>query len=171
MPNRDGPRGFIPRFHLFGSTIKVEHVTLAAANAAVGVGDPLVEGTDGRMDRAAAGDPIGGIAAAAAAASSAATIPVYRDPGIVFSAQTDDGTGVATAETAINLNINFIAGAPSGGRSISELDESSATTTATLPFKIRGRWLSPDNAFGEFNELLVTVNNHKDKGGTGTVGL
>lgn len=174
MPNRDGPRGFTPRFHLTGGEIRPERVRLTAANALIGVGDPLVLTNDGRMDRAAAGNAVAAVAAAPAAASSAAEIPAYVDPNIVYSAQTDNGTGVATAETAINTNINFVIGNAVNGRSIAELDQDSAAAgggSETLPFKVRGLFQSPDNEFGEFNELLVTINNSPFKGGTGTAGV
>jgi len=171
MANRDNPSGFTPRYHLTGGEIRTEQIGLAAANTIIGVGDPLLQTNAGLWDRAAASDVVSAIAAQAAAASAGGTILAYRDPNIVFSAQTDDGTGTATAQTAVNLNINFIIGNATNGRSIAELDETSADTTATLPFKIRERYLAIDNAYGEFNQLLVTINNHKDKGGTGTVGL
>lgn len=171
MANRNNPKGLFPRYSMSGGTIRGEAITLTAANAIIGIGDPLVETNDGLFDRAAASDVVSAVAAASAAASSGATILAYRDPNIVFSAQTDDGSGTSTSQTAVNLNINFIIGNAVNGRSIMELDESSADTTATLPFKIRGLYQSIDNAFGEFNELLVTINNHKDKGGTGTLGV
>lgn len=170
MANRDNPHGLQPRYHLSGATIRTESVTLAAANAIVGVGDPLTQTNAGLYDRAAAGERIDAVAAAPAAASSGATIPAYRDPNIVFSAQTDDGTGTATAQTAVNLNANFIIGNAVNGRSIMEIDENSAATTSTLPLKIRGLWGSIDNAFGEFNELLVSINVAADKS-VGTAGI
>ena len=171
MANRNNPNGLTPRYHLSGGSIRVEAVALAAANAIVGVGDPLVQTAAGLWDRAAAGDQVGAVAMGPAAASSGATIPAIKDPNVVYSCQTDDGTGTATAQADVNLNINFVVVAATDGRSNVELDEDSADTTATLPFKIRGLWGSPDNAFGEFNELLVSVNNHEDKGGTGTAGV
>ena len=171
MANRDNPSGLTPRYHLSGGSIRAEHLTLTAANAIIGVGDPLIQTADGLWDRAAASDQVGAVASGSAAASSAATIPAIKDPNVVFSCQTDDGVGVATAQTAVNLNINFVVADATNGRSNVELDESSAATTAALPFKIRGLWGNPDNAFGEFNELLVSINNHEDKGGTGTLGV
>ena len=171
MANRDNPSGLHPRYRIGGGTICTEDVVLAAANAIIGVGDPLIQTAAGLWDRAAAADRIGAIAAGSAAASSGATIPAYKDPNIVFSCQTDDGAGTATARTAVNLNIDFLVTAATGGVSNVELDESSAAATAALPFKIRELYPSVDNAFGEFNELLVTINNHIEKGGTGTVGV
>lgn len=171
MPNRDNAKGAVPRKHLLGGEIRTENVALAAANTAIGVGTALAHTSAGVYDIWSSG-AIAGFAAEAKAASSGGTIKAYIDPFIVYSAQTDDGTGTGTAQTAINLNTTLVNnGTVSNGVSKAELDESAVLDTATLPVKLIGLYPSPDNAFGEFNELLFVINNSNFKGGTGTAGV
>lgn len=171
MANSNNPSGFVARYHATGGEIRTQKVKLVAANAAIYPGDVLEQADTGEYDIAEAADVIGAIAAEYVAASDGGYTQVYMDPDIVFSAQCDDGTGTATAQTCVGLNIDFVATAGSGGHSNMEIDETSANTTATLPWKIIGIFEQIGNAFGEFNQLLVVPNNHKMKGGTGTLGV
>lgn len=171
MANSDNPKGFLPYLTPSDGRPKIHYYDLLATNDAIGKGDPIVMHTDGYVNRAAASDILVGIAAEPKAANSGGKLAVWDDPMQEFVAQTDNGTGTATAQTCINLNANFVAGAPSSGRSIAEIDESSATTTATLPFRIVRLSDELGNAFGEFNRLVVRINAHKAKGGTGTLGV
>lgn len=169
MANTNSPNGFKP--YLTGRKVQVTYYDLSASNSAIGVGDPIDYENDGTVDRAAASAALVGIAAEPKAANAGGSIAVWDDPDQLFVAQTDDGTGTATAKTCQNLNANFVAGTPSNGRSIAEIDESSAATTPALPFKIIRLSDEVGNAFGEFNRLVVRINNHKAKGGTGTLGI
>ena len=171
MANRNNPHGFKARFHTTGGEIRPVQVKLVAANAEIFPGDVLEQADTGEYDIAEAADVIGAISAEYSAASSGASILAYIDPYIAFSAQCDDGTGTASAQTCVGLNADFVATAGSGGHSNMEIDESSANTTATLPWKIIGLYQEVGNAFGEFNQLVVVPNNHKMKGGTGTLGV
>lgn len=176
MANSNVPNGFKPYGSPHGGggqPVVTEHALLST-NAAIGVGDP-VKVAAGGVDRAAASDALCGIAAESKAASAGGTIKIWSDPQQEFVAQTDDGTGTATALAAIGLNADIVAGTPSNGRSIAEIDESSANTTATLPLKLLR--LSDEyqgnvrNAFGEFNRLVVKINNHQFGSHTGTAGV
>ncbi len=158
-----------------GNPVETEHVLLSS-NAAIGVGSPVAV-VAGGVDHASAGagNALLGIAAEAKAASAGGKIKVWSDPLQLFVAQTDDGTGTASAEGDLGLNIDFIGVAVLNGRSTSELDESSAAVGATLQFKlialsdeVQGKAV---NAFGEFNRLIVKINNHQLSGGTGTLGV
>jgi len=162
MANRNSPMGLVARYHRAGGCIRTEKVTLSAANSIIGRGDPLVMVNDGLYDLWSSGR-IDAVAAEPSAASSGASIQAYRDPMIVYSCQTDDGTGTGTVQTAINLNATLVAAAPSNGVSRFEIDETSVDTTATLP--------APNNALGEFNELFVSLNNTGEMAGTGTLGI
>jgi hypothetical protein len=178
MANVNNPNGFSPYGCPYGGNgqpIVTEHV-LHATNSEIGVGSP-VSIVDGGVNLATAGtgNALCGIAAEYKAASSGGYIKVWSDPQQEFVAQTDDGTGTATAESAVGLNINFIGTGVSNRRSTAELDESSATTGATVQFKVQR--LSGEiqgnavNVHGEFNRLVVLINNHQFKGHTGTVGV
>ena|SRR3990172_1124895 len=165
MANRDGASGLTPRRHLAGGTIRTEQITLAAANTAFGVGAALVQTNAGVYDIWTSGQ-IDAVAAELATASQAGTIMAYVDPFIVYTAQTDDGTGTTTAQTAVNLNATIINnGSITNGRSIGELDQSETADTAGLPLRIIGIWGSPDNAFGEFNVLEVIINDSANRVG------
>ncbi len=171
MANRDNPNGFTPVRHLTGGEIRTEAVLLAAANAAIGVGDLLVRTAAGVWDRWASGAASGVAAASSAASSGGVEIAAYIDPNIVYAAQVDDGTGTLTAQTGINLNATAVAGTPVNGRSIYEIDESSGATTIDLPLKVVRLSKQVGNGFGAFNRLEVVINNHDLKGGTGTLGV
>lgn len=152
-----------------GGEPTIEYFDLTVANAAIGKGDP-VEWVSGLVNRANAASALCGIAAESKAASSGGKIAVWADPDQRFVAQTDDGTGVLTAVEGIGLNADFVEGTPSSGRSTAEIDESSGATTATLPFKILRLSEEVGNAYGEFNRMVVKINNHQFGSGTGTAG-
>ncbi len=178
MANPDSPFGFLPVSSPYGSggqARTTEHA-LHATNSEIGIGTPVVV-VDGGVNLATAGtgNAILGIAAEYKAASSGGSIRVWSDPQQEFYAQCDDGTGTATALAAVGLNINFIGTGVSNKKSTAELDESGATTGATLQFKIMRLWQgfhrNSQNEFGEFNRLVVKPNNHQLQGHTGTAGV
>lgn len=172
MSNVNAPHGFRPVRSIDGGVgqPKLTYMQLAAANSEISPGDCLSI-TAGDTDLASASDALVGIAAEYKAASDGGKIAVWAAPGQCFEAQTDDGEDTATtAILAIGKNINFVATASSGGKSLQELDESSAASTATLPFKVIGLYADQANAWGEFNRLIVKINNHVLAAGTGTVG-
>ena len=177
MANSNNPSGFLPYNNPNGGggQARVTYLPLLSTNAAIGIGDPVKIGAVG-VDRAAASDALCGIAAEAKAANTGSTsglvkIAVWADPDQHFVAQTDDGTGDTTDAGGLRKNVNFVAGTPSNGKSIAEIDENSGTTTATLPFKILARSDEAGNAFGEFNRLVVKINNHQLGSHTGTAGV
>ncbi len=178
MANIDSANGFVPYKAPHsgnGQPTITEHV-LHASNTAVGIGAPVAVVAGGvNLASAGTGNPMMGIAAEAKAASAGGKIKIWSDPQQLFSAQTNDGTGTATAAAAIGLNINFAGVSKSGNLSTAELNEGSAAAGATLQFKIielstevQGKII---NAHGEFNRLVVKINNHQLQGGTGTAGV
>ncbi len=173
MANPDAPHGFRPVRTLDGSPITTNPYTLSSSNAAIGVGDLVVWSGSGVITRGAATPAVGtvvGVAAEPAAANSGATINVYDNPNIVYEGQTDNGTGTSTAQTCVAGNTNVVDTTPVNGVSQQELDESVATTTSTLPFKILRLYPVVGNAFGEFNRLEVVINSSVMKG-DGSTGL
>ena len=178
MANIDNPNGFRPYNNPHGGSGQptITYHPLNSSNSEIGVGTPVAV-VAGGVDRAAAesSSALLGFAAEYKAASDGGLIGVWSDPLQLFVAQTDDGTGTATAAAAIGLNIDFTGTGVSNQRSTAELDESSADTTATLPLKIID--LSDEyqgnarNAHGEFNRLVVKINNHQLQGSTGTAGV
>lgn len=173
MANRDAPMGFLPYLSPVGvGNAPIGYYDLADANSEIHPGDPVTI-TSGQVDKAAAGNALCGIAAeykAANAGASNGKIAVYDHLDQRFVAQTDNGTGTLTAEAGIGLNANFVAGVGSNGHSTAEIDESTGATTATLPFKVLALQPAQDNAYGEFNRLIVKINNHQFGSHTGTAG-
>lgn len=175
MANVDNPSGFMPYVSPSGGggQAYIEYLDLSSSNSLIGKGDP-VKSVSGVVDKASAADALCGIAAEAKAANSGGKIAVWCDPNQRFVAQCDDTTGVLTALAGIQLNADFVTGTAVNGISIAEIDESSGATTATLPFKVlrlseemNGRQA---NAFGQFNRLVVKINNHQFGSHTGTAG-
>lgn len=177
MPNANRPHGFLPVRTLTGTggAYPIRRFRLLSTNAAIGIGDPVVFTNAGVIDRGAATPTEGtfaGVAAEPKAAnaggssnSTTNTIAVWCDPNIVFEAQTDDGSGTGTSQACVNNTFNYVAGAPSSGVSIAELDESTGgSTTNTLPFKVLGLYKIAGNEFGEFNRLECVINSSALKG-------
>jgi len=176
MANVNAPHGFSPVRTLDGSCITTSRYTLAAGNGSIGIGDLLVIDSTGTVTGRSAASPasgtVVGVSAEAKAASVGGTILVYDNPSIVFEGQTDDGTGTATAVTAVGNTINIVNTAPSGGISQQELDESSSLTTSTLPFKMLRLYPVVGNAYGEYNRWEVVLNRGVAfGGGDGATGI
>lgn len=174
MANVDAPNGLTPHAGNGNGNPAISYHVLLATNVEIGEGAPVAV-VAGGVDKWSSGAVLGVAAEYKAANAGGATatkmIAVYSDPAQEFTAQCDNGTGTATSEAAVGLNITFLTGTAVNRRSIEELDESSATTTATLPLKIMGLQNIPNNAYGEFNRFIVKINNHQLKGGTGTAGI
>lgn len=111
---------------------------------------------------------------------------IIDDPYVEFSIQTgttNAGTHTATVNRAdLGLNADFVLGTgnTSSGKSTTYLDMATVAVTATLQCKILS--LTPGfsstvgvpykNTLGQlYNNVNVIFNNHKYKGGTGTVGV
>ena len=178
MANANRPDGFKPYNNPFGGAGNpvVMEFPLHASNSEIGVGSPVRLVDDG-VNLAAAAGTLGllGIAAEYKAANAGGSIKVWADPNQLFVSQTDDGTGTMTAATCIGNNATFVGTGVTNRRSTSELDETSGTTTSTLQFKVVD--LSDEyvgnarNAYGEFNRLVVKINNHQLGGGVGHDGI
>ena len=109
------------------------------------------------------------------AASTAAYILVADSPDVLFEVEaTTAGAAGSLAVADIGKNINLFAGAGSAtsGTSAHSVDLADKGTAATLPFKIHSVGRRVDNeAGGNSTKVLVYINNHQLKGGTGTAGV
>jgi hypothetical protein len=160
-------------------------------------GDPVTTLADGTIGRAVAGDqnPIMGIfwgvqytdlngnpvrspywaAGTVTKNNVAATAYVVDDPYLLWDVQADAATvnvGFASTDRFANANVLFTtAGSPATGQSGATLGPV-APGTATNQFKIIRLTPNPKNAWGiPNNNVLVLINNHVYKGGTGTAGV
>ena len=109
------------------------------------------------------------------AASTAAYILVADSPDVLFEVEaTTAGAAGSLAVADIGKNINLFAGTGSTttGTSAHSVDLADKGTAATLPFKIHSVGRRVDNeAGGNSTKVLVYINNHQLKGGTGTAGV
>lgn len=95
---------------------------------------------------------------------------VIDDPNVVFTIQESNGSGAAgTPLTAadVGLNANFAVGTgnTTTGDSGATINNTTEAVTDTLNLKILGLDPEPGNAVGAFANWLVTINNHRYRGG------
>lgn len=108
-------------------------------------------------------------------ASTAQYVLVADATDIIYEVEATTASSAYTfLATDIGLNANLTAGAGGStvtGNSSFSLNMADSGTTATLPFKIVGVSQRPDNEIGASCKVLVQLNNHQFKGGTGTAGV
>jgi len=106
---------------------------------------------------------------------------IVNDANVMFDIQVDDSTGPHTHPYASQSNMGFNAsfvlgsGSTATGLSSTYLDYTTINTGATLNLKlikfvpVPGNG-TPTSSAQWYNNVLVIINNHKYKGGTGTLG-
>lgn len=195
MANVNRPSGFSPVEHLDGTPWNGQtrrFAILSTDTNAYYVGDLVipVAGVDpvtnaGLVAKAASGatNLIGAITAIEpdrnnlfalnVPATKARTYYVYVATGSdTLYECTDDGlTPANLTGTAIGKNSDFTVAAPSGQSplSASVLNSSTFATTATLPLKIVGLSLVPNNSAAPYARWLVALNNSVFRGGVAGV--
>lgn len=163
----DNPFGFRPD----QVPLQVSPYTIDASAAIVYPGDIVIVEADGALGIAAAGSVncVGAAAGYNAASTAASRFLVYDHPEQRFVGQDDGAVGIMTA-TSIGANVDLLAttGDTTTRQSLQELDSSSATTTATLVFKVLALHeienLSYATTTGEQRKWLVKINNHLHAG-------
>lgn len=154
MANADTPMGFRPIGHLSGGEIRSRGYIVSEDSDTIFKGDALTMGFNGKVDLAAAGDRLIGVAAEYKATLEGATIQVYDDPNILFEVQ--GYTGVTFAQGHVGEMGPIVATAgtnASSGISLQELNDTEGTNT----FIILGKVDRPDNAWGEHVKLIVKM--------------
>ena len=101
-------------------------------------------------------------------ASTARIALVCDAPDVVYEIQEDSDTSTIQAtEVGFNADmITYAAGSTTTGRSIVELDSSTAVSSAAQ-FRILGLAKRPNNALGSFAKWLVVINEHEFKTAVG----
>lgn len=162
MANTERAMGFRP----YGAVLRINPYT---AGGTFYPGDAVQQNNAGQLVVWASG-AVFGVAASKGVVDTQALI--YDHPDQMYLAGSDDATEPA-ALTAQNNNYTIITTAGNSTYNISrqQLDGSAPATTATHPFKFL--YLDPraDNAFGAKADMVVVINDHVLKGGTGTVGI
>ena len=105
--------------------------------------------------------------------SSGTVVYIADDPSLIFEAQGE--SNIPIAEIGLNADFVVAAGSTVTGLSNMEIDGGGTTapaTTATLPLRLLQLSDKEDQDHTlTNNRVLVTINNHKYKGHTGTVGV
>lgn len=154
------------------SAAGVPTVDRVAAGSTASIG-PIVGIINAKLDPVTGAMTAGSIALDTPqyiAASGAAYVLVADDPTLVFECETSNGTPVVTN---VGLNASHANGTfnTTTGTSNATLDVGTVATTAALTLKLLGFVVRPDNEIGASAKVLVTINNHQFKGGTGTAGV
>lgn len=166
--NVDAPFGAMP----YDKVLRISPYNKAAGYATrIFPGDFVVLAADGNVNVAAAGDTnILGVAAMNSPASTAeANFLVYDHPDQLFVCQADDG-GTALAQTNVGNNCDILAttGDTTTGRSLHEIDQSTAVATAA---NVRIMELHPvEDAFGANRKYIIMITEHILRP-AGTVGI
>jgi len=159
----------------------IQHVAAATAGVA-GTGAPALGVVVGVINTKF--DPVAG---RMSGGSVSLDTPVYRPAStaqyvlvadasdLIFEVEaTNAGSAYSFAVADVGTNANIAAGVGSTvtGNSGHSLDMGDKGATATLPFKVEGIVQRPDNEIGgNATKVLVSLNNHQRKGGTGTAGV
>jgi len=155
MANPNVPFGFEP-IKTDGKENKVGYYEKEAS--AIYRGDALHMTANGKVQVAAAGEVICGVAAESKSASDTSAIAVYDDADQEFMVQS---SGVF-AQTNVGNNADIVANAADTTLSHSKhsIDISTSAVTATLQFKMLGLKSRGENAMGNYAIIVVKPNNH-----------
>ena len=193
----NAPNGLRPKRKLDGSawTGQTNRYPVASGyGTSLFKGDPVTVLADGTLGIGVAGSPIVGVfwgviwtdangvvrnepvwtASTTTRGSVAAQAFVIDDPNVIFTIQESNGAGAAgtpLALTDVGLNANFAVGTGSTvtGDSGATINNTTEDVTATLNLKILGLDPEPGNAVGNFANWLVSINNHRYRGGVAGV--
>jgi len=167
MANVDNPHGLRPIMRtLDGGFPLLQTFTKDASEAtAIFQGDAINREADGNIEAASAtpGTTLySGVSLQYGAALALSTHICDVSPNSVFEAQDNSDTdGFAAADMGLNVNLELNAGVVATKQSGHELDESTATTTATLDMHMLQLVNAPDNAAGAFSRVEVVFNKHR----------
>jgi hypothetical protein len=83
---------------------------------------------------------------------------VIDDPNQLFTIQADED--IEQADIGKNADVVGTGGSTTNGLSSMELDSSTIANTAALNLKIVGVFKTPGNAFGDYCQVVVKINEH-----------
>jgi len=183
MANADRPNGARPVRHLNGNTpIPSNSYLVDSSNGtAIFLGDFMIAEADGNVapyTGTAGGDLLGvcvgveggydNLNTRYLAASTAGTVMICDDPDVIFAIQEDDG-GTALDITARGANCDLLAtaGSTTTSQSAHEIDRSKVTA-AIAQLRLLRLVERDDNAYGDWAEWEVMINEHEYKTTAGT---
>jgi len=162
MANPDRPSGFRPK----GEIKKTIEMT---AGARCFPGDCLILKSDGKIDPAAAGEDIYGVALSYADVDGDKVL-VSCDPDQLYVAQADGADISAQTSIGNMADVLATAGNTTFNLSRQEIDSSTASA-ATAQMAILGLVPQDGNAFGLNVELVCKINEHQIKGENDSAGV
>lgn len=164
MPNVKRNTGFRP----YG---EVRRTNKYIADAAIYPGDAVVHGSSGNVVAwSSSGTAILGVAMGYAA-SQGAEVLVWDHPDQEFVVQSDGSTPAGQLDVFLNYTIAATSASTQYKVSRMQLSGISGATGATMPLKALFLDNRADNAFGTYADVVVIINNHVQKGGTGQAGV
>lgn len=164
MPNTKRNTGARP----WGNPLRVSQYV---ANAAIYPGDFVQEGSSGNVIvYASSANAILGVAATYASGQGSQLL-VWDHPDQQFVINSDGSQPTLQSDVFKNYQITATAGSATYKVSRMALTGTSQGTVATMPLK--GLFIDqrPDSALGTYADIVVLINNHVFKGGTGVVGV
>lgn len=168
MANANAPYGF-RLVRTEGKEYRVRYYNKASGSV-IAEGDLVKQDASGNVTLQSSTGAILGVAQEYKASADTSQIAICDDPEAVFEVQCS--ADFAAADVFQNADQTYTAPNDALRRSKTALDSASFGTTATLQCRILSlSYLPPDNAVGSYAKVLVKINNHALKGGTGTVGV
>jgi hypothetical protein len=155
-------------FRPYGQVLRA---TQYIANGAVYPGDLVYHGSSGNViTYASSAIPIVGVAASYGSGQGS-QILVWDHPDQQFIVQSDGGTPANQSDMFYNYQVTATGGSSQYKVSRMTLTGSSQGTISTMPLK--AVFIDPrgDNVLGTYADVVVVINNHVFKGGTGSVGV
>lgn len=141
------------------------------ANTTIYPGDFVVHASSGNVTTyTTSATSIIGVAANYAAGQGSQLL-VWDHPDQQFVIQSDGATPALQSDIFYNYQISANSGSATYKVSRMALTGTSQGTTATIPLKAIFIDVRPDNALGTYADVVVLINNHVYKGGTGIVGV
>lgn len=163
MANLDQAKGAEP----WGGCLRIREYV---ASGAIYQGDFVTQEAGGRVAQAAATNALCGVAMNYASAAGEKVL-VADHPDQEFVVQADDSTIDAQTDLGLNYDIVVASANTTYRRSGMQLDASTQATSSILPLKALRIDPKVGNALGSKVDVVVIVNNHQLKGGTGTEGV
>lgn len=98
-------------------------------------------------------------------------LTVFDHPDQLFVGQVDGAFASPNNLIGMNATISATSGSTTYKVSRMQVATTAIGTTAAFPLKILAVDNRPDNSFGTYADVIVQINNHTLKGGTGTLGI
>lgn len=162
MPNSNRPQGLIPLSRSFsGGAIQTTlHRKAAGYGVRIRAFDVVNRVASGDIERSITPGTtlISGVSLTFGAASTATEHIVIEDPGQLYVAQ-PNGAGLAATDAGINANI--VLGTTLVDRSDDQINASALGTEATRDLKVHQLLADPDNTWGQWAKIIVSINSHR----------